>query len=102
MLVCPDRECGHRNLVSRTTNARCPQCRKKLELRGKGEGQIFICKCGYREKLAAFEERIKKEKSGVSKKDVLKYLHEQKKNKDQPLNTELADALAKLKFDREK
>jgi DNA topoisomerase-3 len=102
MLVCPDRECGHRNLVSRTTNARCPQCRKKLELRGKGEGQIFICKCGYREKLAAFEERIKKEKSGVSKKDVLKYLHEQKKNKDQPLNTELADALAKLKFDQEK
>ncbi|HCF56365.1 MAG TPA: DNA topoisomerase III, partial [Bacillus sp. (in: Bacteria)] len=48
MLVCQDRECGHRKNVSRTTNARCPQCKKKLELRGEGAGQIFACKCGYR------------------------------------------------------
>lgn len=53
MLVCPDRECGHRDLVAKTTNARCPQCRKKLELRGSGEGQIFVCQCGFRKKLAA-------------------------------------------------
>ncbi|MFZ3196383.1 MAG: DNA topoisomerase III, partial [Bacillus mycoides] len=45
MLVCQDRECGHRKNVSRTTNARCPQCKKKLELRGEGAGQIFACKC---------------------------------------------------------
>lgn len=60
MLVCQDRECGHRKNVSRTTNARCPQCHKKLELRGEGDGQIFVCKCGYREKLSAFEARRKK------------------------------------------
>ncbi len=60
MLVCQDRECGHRKNVSRTTNARCPQCKKKLELRGEGAGQIFACKCGYREKLSTFQERRKK------------------------------------------
>ena len=40
MLVCQDRECGHRKNVSRVTNARCPQCKKKLELRGEGDGKF--------------------------------------------------------------
>ena len=60
MLVCQDRECGHRKMYLVTTNARCPQCKKKLELRGEGAGQIFACKCGYREKLSTFQERRKK------------------------------------------
>ena len=33
MLVCQDRECGYRKGVSTVTNARCPDCHKKLELR---------------------------------------------------------------------
>src|SRR5699024_11187031 len=48
MLVCQERECGHRKYVSCVSNARCPQCKKKMELRGEGKGQIFACKCGYR------------------------------------------------------
>ena len=96
MLVCQDRECGHRKNVSRVTNARCPQCHKKLELRGEGEGQIFACKCGYREKLSAFEARRKKESSGkVDKRTVQKYLKNQNKE-EEPINTALADALKKL------
>jgi DNA topoisomerase III len=96
MLVCQDRECGHRKNVSRVTNARCPQCRKKLELRGEGEGQVFACKCGYREKLSAFEARRKKESGGkVDKRTVQKYLNNQNKE-EEPLNTALADALKKL------
>ncbi|MBD1379761.1 DNA topoisomerase III [Metabacillus arenae] len=97
MLVCQDRECGHRKNISKTTNARCPQCKKKLELRGEGEGQIFVCICGHREKLSAFEQRRKKEKnSKVSKGDVAKYL----KNQDdgELSNPALAEALAKLKL----
>ncbi|MCQ6281120.1 DNA topoisomerase III [Bacillus sp. EB600] len=96
MLVCQDRECGHRKNVSRVTNARCPQCHKKLELRGEGDGQIFACKCGYREKLSAFEARRKKDSRGkVSKSDVQNYLKQQQK-KEEPINTALADALKKL------
>jgi DNA topoisomerase III len=100
MLVCQDRECGYRKSVAIVTNARCPECKKKLELRGEGDGRIFVCRCGYREKLSVFEERKKKEGGQkVSKKDVAQYLRQQEKAKDEPINTALADALAKLKFD---
>ncbi|MDM5153221.1 DNA topoisomerase III [Bacillus sp. DX1.1] len=99
MLVCQDRECGHRKNVSRTTNARCPQCKKKLELRGEGAGQIFACKCGYREKLSTFQERRKKESGNkADKRDVQKYMRQQKKD-EEPLNNPFAEALKKLKFD---
>lgn len=99
MLVCQDRECGHRKNVSRTTNARCPQCKKKLELRGEGAGQIFACKCGYREKLSTFQERRKKESGNkADKRDVQKYMKQQNKE-EQPLNNPFAEALKKLKFD---
>jgi DNA topoisomerase-3 len=99
MLVCQDRECGHRKNVARVTNARCPQCHKKLELRGEGEGQIFTCKCGYREKLSSFQERRKKESGGkVDKRTVQKYLKNQH-NDEEPVNNALAEALKGLKFD---
>lgn len=99
MLVCQDRECGHRETISRTSNARCPVCHKKLELRGKGEGQIFVCQCGYKEKLSSFQERRKKEGKGVSKRDVAKYLNQQKKEAEEPMNNAFAQALAGLKLE---
>jgi DNA topoisomerase-3 len=95
MLVCQDRACGHRKNIAKHTNARCPKCHKRLELRGEGEGQIFICKCGHREKLSTFNERKQREKKHkVSKKDVNKYL---KKQDDDFKNNALAEQLAKLK-----
>lgn len=93
MLVCQDRECGYRETVSRTSNARCPVCHKKMQLRGKGEAQIFVCTCGHKEKLSAFQERRKKEGAGVKKQDVQKYLNNQK---TEPINTPFADILSKL------
>ena len=99
MLVCQDRECGHRKNVARVTNARCPQCKKKLELRGEGDGQIFVCKCGHREKLSAFEARRKKEGSGkVDKRSVQKYMKQQEKEAE-PLNNAFADLLKGLKLE---
>ena len=91
MLVCPDRECGYRKSVMQVTNARCPNCFKKMELRGEGENQMFACVCGYREKLSAFQERRKS--AGAGKRDVAKYLQQQKD--DKPVNSGMADALAK-------
>lgn len=98
MLVCEDRECGQRKITSKVTNARCPECHKKLELRGQGEGQIFVCKCGHREKLSAFNERRKDANNKVSKRDISAYLKQQQKEEQKPINSALADALAKLKF----
>ncbi len=100
LLVCQDRECGHRKNVSRVTNARCPQCKKKLELRGEGDGQIFVCKCGYREKLSAFEARRKKEGGGkVDKRSVQKYMKQQEKEAE-PINNAFADLLKGFKVDK--
>ena len=99
MLVCQDRECGYRKNVARLTNARCPQCKKKMELRGEGTGQIFTCKCGYREKLSSFEERRKKESGGkADKRTVQKYLKQQQKE-ETPINNPFADLLKGIKLD---
>ncbi|WP_432667609.1 DNA topoisomerase III [Wukongibacter baidiensis] len=98
LLVCQDRECGYKKGISKKTNARCPNCHKKMEMHGQGEGQLFVCSCGYREKLSAFKQRRAKDKDKGSKKDVAKYLKNQKKEDDGPFNTALADALAKLKL----
>ncbi|UFT99042.1 DNA topoisomerase III [Radiobacillus kanasensis] len=95
MLVCQDRSCGKKKNIAKKTNARCPNCHKRLELRGEGEGQTFTCSCGHREKLSSFNKRRQKEKnSKVSKKDVQKYM---KKQNDEFTNPALAEALAKLK-----
>jgi DNA topoisomerase-3 len=95
MLICQDRECGYRKGVSVNSNARCPNCHKKMELKGDGENKIFVCSCGYREKLSAFSQRKSENTEKANKKDVQKYLHRQD---DAPMiNNALADALAKLK-----
>ena len=92
MLVCPDRECGYRRSVKQTTNARCPNCHKRMELRGEGEKQVFACVCGYREKLADFKKR--REKAGSGKRDVRRYL-EQQARQEETGNSALAAQLAK-------
>lgn len=96
MLVCPDRECGYRRSLSQTTNARCPNCHKKMELRGEGEKQMFACVCGYREKLTDFKKR--RANAGAGKRDVRKYLANQDTGGG---NTAMADALAKWKAAQE-
>ena len=99
MLVCQDRECGYRETISRTTNARCPVCHKRMELFGKGEAQTFVCVCGHKEKMAAFEDRRKREGKDVSRQDVRRYMKQQQKEAEQPLNHAFAEAFAKIKLD---
>ncbi|MBQ4244921.1 MAG: DNA topoisomerase III [Clostridia bacterium] len=91
MLICQDRECGYRKSLSIITNARCPECHKKLEMRGEGEKRAFYCVCGFREKLSDFEKR--KQESGANKRDVAKYMSTQ--NNKKPASNPLADQLAK-------
>ncbi len=84
LLVCPDRECGFRKRTTQVTNARCPNCHKKLELWGEGDKQTFACACGYREKLSDFE---------AGKSDVRRYMAQQEQKAEK--NSAMADALAK-------
>lgn len=99
MLVCQDRECGYRETVSRTTNARCPKCHKRMEMYVKGKEETFVCVCGYKEKLSSFQARREKEGAGVKKRDVQKYLRQQQKEAQEPVNNAFAQALAGLKLD---
>ena len=96
MLVCEDRECGYRETVSRTTNARCPKCHKRMEMLLKGKEETFVCQCGYKEKLSAFQARRAKEGAGVNKRDVQRYLKKQQK---EPVNNAFAQALSGIRLD---
>lgn len=94
MLRCKDRSCNYKRSIYKNTNARCPNCRKRLKLYGEGEGQTFTCVCGHRERLSAFQKRREKQKnSRASKRDVNKYM----KKQDDFSNNALAEQLAKLK-----
>ena len=93
MLVCPDRECGYRKNVSMQTNARCPNCHKKMDMRGEGDKRLFVCVCGYRERLADFEKR--RTESGASKRDMNDYFQSQSKRDADTGNSALAAQLAK-------
>ena len=93
LLVCPDRECGYRKNVSVQTNARCPNCHKKLEMRGEGEKRAFFCACGFREKLSDFEKR--RAEAGASKSDLRNYMAAQSKQSESGGVSALAEGLAK-------
>ena len=98
MLVCQDRECGYRETISRTTNARCPKCHKRMEMYVKGKEEAFVCQCGYKEKLSAFQARRQKEGAGVGKRDVQNYLRKQQKEANEPVNNAFAQALSGIKL----
>ncbi len=99
MLVCQDRECGYRETVSRTTNARCPKCHKRMEMVLKGKEETFVCVCGYKEKLSSFKTRREKEGAGVNKRDVQNYMRKQQKESREPVNDAFARALSGIKLD---
>lgn len=81
MLVCSDRECGYRQNLSFTSNAKCPNCHKKLEVFGEGEKKIYTCKCGFREKYIAFNKRMAESNDSVSKREVQSYMQKQQEQK---------------------
>ena len=92
MLICQDRECGYRKGLTQITNARCPECHKKMELRGEGDKKMFTCVCGYRERLSDFNKR--REDKGAGKADVMSYMRKQQKTQEKDTsNNPFADLL---------
>ncbi|MBF7021444.1 DNA topoisomerase [Staphylococcus kloosii] len=95
MLVCQDPNCKTKKNVQSKTNARCPNCHKKMTRFGTGKDATYRCVCGHTESQAQMDKRHKNKKNDkVSKKDMKKYL-----NKDDGLeNNPFQDALKGLKF----
>ena len=96
MLVCQDRECGARVNLSLSIRSKCPHCYKFLKIIGEGEKRQVVCACGYKEKYASFEKRMKEERNAMSKRDVQNYLDGMQKK--EPKNNPFA-VLKGMKFD---
>ncbi len=93
MLVCSDRECGYRENLSIKTNARCPNCHKKMDLYGEGNNKKYICTCGFREKQSSFHEKSKNSSSGkVSRQDMKKYMNSSFSDEVSPFELALKNA----------
>ena len=95
MLACPDPACKTKKNVQQKTNARCPNCKKKLTRFGRGKQAVYRCVCSHSETQAQMDQRHKNKKTDrVSKKDMKKYM-----GKDEEMqNNPFADALKDLKL----
>ncbi len=89
MLVCQDPSCRTKKNVQRKTNPRCPNCKKKLTLFGKGKEAVYGCVVDML-KRKHMDQRMKSKSSGkVSRKEMKKYM-----NKNEGLdNNPFKDAL---------
>ena len=100
MLVCADRECGYKQNLSYVSNARCPQCHKKLNVVGEGEKRIYTCPCGFREKFDRFNQQLAENRNNMGKRELQEYMKQQEKEK--PQDSAFALAWAKLQEDKKK
>ncbi|MDF2656355.1 MAG: topoisomerase [Bacillota bacterium] len=98
MLVCQDRECGYKQSLSYVSNARCPQCHKKLNVIGEGEKKIYSCPCGFREKFDRFNKQLSENSNKMGKRELQEFMKKQEKSQPQ----ESAFALAWAKLQEEK
>lgn len=90
--VCSNPDCRYRKSLSVNVNVRCPECHKRMQLRGEGDKRSFYCACGYREKFSDF--KLKRQNEGASSFEVKKVLAKESKETT-PLNTSLAEQLKK-------
>lgn len=56
------------------SNARCPNCHKKLEIVGSGDKRLYVCKCGFREKYDRFNQQLKDKKQNMTKRETQAYM----------------------------
>lgn len=100
MLVCQDRECGYKQGLSYVSNARCPNCHKKLNVIGDGEKRIYSCPCGFREKFDRFNKQLAERRDNMGKRELEQYMKKQENEK--PQESAFAIAWAKLQEEPKK
>lgn len=71
MLVCQDRECGYRETIERTSNARCPVCHKKMSLKGKGKVRYLPALVDIKKNYPPLQKDVKKKVQELLKKTLL-------------------------------
>lgn len=83
LLVCSDPACKYKQNLSFLSNARCPNCHKKLSIVGEKEKRLYTCKCGFREKFDRFNEVLKQKHKGAGKAELQNYNKKQEAEKKQ-------------------
>jgi len=95
MLVCQDPKCKTKKNIQRKTNARCPNCKKKMTLFGKGKEAVYRCVCGHTETQSQMDKRMRDKTNGkVSRKEMKQYINK----KEEIDNNPFKDALKNLKL----
>ena len=95
MLVCQDPKCKTKKNIQRKTSARCPNCKKKMTLFGKGKEAVYRCVCGHTETQSQMDKRMREKTNGkVSRKEMKKYINK----KEEIDNNPFKDALKNLKL----
>lgn len=95
MLVCQDPKCKTKKNIQRKTSARCPNCKKKMTLFGKGKEAVYRCVCGHTETQSQMDKRMRDKTNGkVSRKEMKKYINK----KEEIDNNPFKDALKNLKL----
>lgn len=100
MLVCQDRECGYKQNLSYVSNARCPNCHKKLSVIGEEDKRIYSCSCGFREKFHRFNKQLAENRNNMGKRELQQYMKQQEN--DKPQESAFAIAWAKLQEEQKK
>lgn len=77
LLVCSNTACKYKQNVSFLSNARCPNCHKKLNVVGEKEKRLYTCGCGFREKFDRFNEELKKKSNKAGKQELRAYMKKQ-------------------------
>ena len=94
-LVCVDRECGYRKVISKNTNFMCPNCKRKMQEIFSKDKTILICKCGHKENKESFLTKLNDKKGEMNKKSLDNYLRNQKK--EIPSNNPFLDIFSTFK-----
>lgn len=83
LLVCSNPSCKYKQNVSLLSNARCPNCHKKLSVVGEKEKRLYTCKCGFREKFDRFNEQLKQKRNRGGKQELFNYNKQMEEDKKQ-------------------
>ena len=73
LLVCSNPGCRYKQQVSYISNARCPNCHKKLTVVGEKDKKLYTCVCGFREKFDRMNEKLKEKRNVAGKQDLRNY-----------------------------
>ena len=83
LLACSNPACKYKQNLSFISNARCPNCHKKMNVVGEKEKRLYTCVCGFREKFDRYNEKLKEKRNVAGKQELRDFNKKQEAEKKQ-------------------